>query len=69
MKCRACSTEIADNALICYRCGTATSEPRITPPPARRREDRGLPGWVVPLAAAAAGAAAAAWAWFQFAAG
>ena len=35
MKCRNCGTEIADKALICYRCGTATSEPRIAPPPAR----------------------------------
>jgi hypothetical protein len=32
MKCRQCGTEIADKALICYRCGTATTEPRITPP-------------------------------------
>jgi hypothetical protein len=34
MKCRNCGTEIAEKALICFRCGTATSEPRITPPPA-----------------------------------
>jgi hypothetical protein len=33
MKCRNCGTEIAEKALICYRCGTATSEPRIAPPP------------------------------------
>lgn len=26
MICRTCGTEIADKALICYRCGTATSE-------------------------------------------
>ena len=32
MKCKHCQTEIADNALICYRCGRATTEPRITPP-------------------------------------
>ena len=32
MKCRNCGTEIAEKALICYRCGTATNEPRITPP-------------------------------------
>jgi hypothetical protein len=32
MKCRQCGTEIADKALICYRCGTATTEPRVTPP-------------------------------------
>ena len=32
MKCRKCGTEIAANALICYRCGNATTEPRIKPP-------------------------------------
>ena len=33
MKCSNCGTEIADKALICYRCGEATSKPRIQPPP------------------------------------
>ena len=43
MTCTACGTEIADKALICYRCGKATSEPRVKPPdagtifPRRRR--------------------------------
>ena len=32
MKCTNCGTEIADKALICYRCGEATSKPRIQPP-------------------------------------
>jgi hypothetical protein len=40
MKCRSCGAEIAANALICYKCGTATSEPRITPPSARPRRSR-----------------------------
>ena len=40
MKCRACGAEIAANALICYKCGTATSEPRIPPPAARPRRSR-----------------------------
>jgi hypothetical protein len=35
MTCRQCGTEIAEKALICYRCGTATTAPRIAPPPAR----------------------------------
>jgi uncharacterized membrane protein YvbJ len=26
MQCRKCGTEIADKALICYKCGTATTE-------------------------------------------
>jgi hypothetical protein len=58
MTCRHCGTDIADKALICYRCGRATAEPRVTPPadgslfdrPRRRR-------W--PLAAAGAALAAA----------
>jgi hypothetical protein len=32
MVCKHCGTEIADKALICYRCGNATTEPRIKPP-------------------------------------
>ena len=27
MQCRHCGTEIADKALICYRCGAATTDP------------------------------------------
>ena len=32
MICTSCGTEIADKALICYRCGQATTEPRVKPP-------------------------------------
>jgi uncharacterized membrane protein YvbJ len=32
MLCTHCGTEIAAKALICYRCGNATTEPRIKPP-------------------------------------
>ena len=31
MQCRNCGAEIADKALICYRCGTATTEARYQP--------------------------------------
>ena len=38
MQCRNCGAEIADNALICYRCGTATTEAKYKPAaPGRRR--------------------------------
>jgi hypothetical protein len=37
MLCRQCGTEIADKAIVCYRCGTATAEPRLTPAARRRR--------------------------------
>jgi hypothetical protein len=40
MKCRSCGAEIAANALICYKCGTATAEPRIAPPASRPRRSR-----------------------------
>jgi hypothetical protein len=58
MKCRSCGAEIAANALICYKCGTATQEPRITPPPVRPRRSRSfVPGLVLLGLALAAGAA------------
>ena len=42
MVCRNCGTEIADKALICFRCGTATSEPQVRPPRSGRpRASRG----------------------------
>jgi len=55
MKCRSCGATIAANALICYRCGTATSEPKITPPAARPA--RSPVRWAVLVAAALALAA------------
>jgi hypothetical protein len=42
MTCRSCGAKIAANALICYKCGTATAEPRITPPSARQKRGRGM---------------------------
>jgi hypothetical protein len=32
MICNYCKAEIAEKALICYRCGNATTAPRIKPP-------------------------------------
>ena len=37
MTCRQCGTEIADKALICYRCGAATTDAVFKPPIAPRR--------------------------------
>jgi hypothetical protein len=53
MKCRSCGAEIAANALICYKCGTATSEPRIKPP-AAKRSYRGMITGLILLGLAAA---------------
>jgi hypothetical protein len=43
MVCRNCGLEIADKALLCYRCGTATTEAKYKPSLPSRR------GWSRPL--------------------
>ena len=58
MQCRQCGIEIADKALICSRCGTATTEAKYKPAPIGRR--RSVPiNWLVAAAGVAALAAAA----------
>src|ERR1700674_3276521 len=47
MRCRQCGTEIADKALICYRCGTATTEAKFTSPSSRRSPARRVVAGVV----------------------
>ena len=37
MHCRQCGTEIADKAIVCYRCGTATTDPVRKPAHLPRR--------------------------------
>ena len=37
MQCRQCGTEIADKAIICYRCGAATTDPVRRPVPVKPR--------------------------------
>jgi hypothetical protein len=37
MICKNCGTEIADKAIICYRCGTATTDPVRKPVVVRSR--------------------------------
>jgi hypothetical protein len=54
MICKHCGTEIADKALICYRCGNATTEPRVQPP-ARTPRKSPLPA-LLALVALAIGA-------------
>ena len=46
MKCRECGTEIADKALICFRCGTAVTE-AVTKPYVATRKKRPLVVYVV----------------------
>jgi hypothetical protein len=40
MTCKHCGTEIAEKALVCYRCGRATAEPPAQPAPAVRPRSR-----------------------------
>jgi len=36
MDCRKCGATIADKAIVCYKCGTATTEAKFKAPPARK---------------------------------
>jgi len=57
MKCRSCGAEIAANALICYKCGTATTEAKIKPPARRPGLGRGTIAGLVLLGLALAAVA------------
>ena len=51
MQCRNCGAEIADKALICYKCGTATTEARYQPAALPKASSRsGLLPTVIALA-------------------
>jgi hypothetical protein len=54
MLCRNCGTEIADKAIVCYRCGTATADPVRKPVEIRRRRGRVVPIVILVLLALAA---------------
>lgn len=58
MVCKACGTDIADKAIVCYRCGTATAEParQRSSAPARRGV-RAVLAFVAMIALVAAGVA------------
>jgi hypothetical protein len=43
MICRHCGTEIADKAIVCYRCGAGTTDPVRRPAALRSRRGRMLP--------------------------
>jgi hypothetical protein len=65
--CKHCQTEIADKALICYRCGRSTTEPRVAPPAESslfERRGRSRPGIVVAVIMAVV-VAVATWYLFQ----
>jgi hypothetical protein len=47
MICRQCGTEIADKAIVCYRCGTGTTEPLRKPAAIRRRRSPVVPAIII----------------------
>jgi uncharacterized membrane protein YvbJ len=47
MQCRNCGTEIADKALICYKCGTATTEAKYQPYVKPKRRSASTIVWIV----------------------
>jgi zinc-ribbon domain len=54
MQCRNCGTEIADKAIVCYRCGTPTTDAVRKPVEIRRRPRMLLPLVALVLLALAA---------------
>jgi uncharacterized membrane protein YvbJ len=51
MQCRNCGATIAEKALICYRCGTATTEAKYQPAtPGRTSSSRTLIATVIAIA-------------------
>jgi uncharacterized membrane protein YvbJ len=50
MRCRNCGTDIADQALICFKCGTATTEAKYQPAAPRRSSRSGFFATVLALA-------------------
>jgi uncharacterized membrane protein YvbJ len=59
MQCRNCGAEIAEKALICYRCGTATTEARYQPAPIGRRRSSSMLRTIVLIVAILAAVLAA----------
>ena len=64
MQCRNCGAEIADKALICYRCGVATTEAKYQPAPIGRSRSSSASMWrLIVLVIAIAAAALAIYLW------
>jgi hypothetical protein len=61
MQCRSCGVEIADKALICYKCGTATTEAKYQPAPLPRAGSRSRSGLVATVIALALLVASVVW--------
>jgi phosphotransferase system glucose/maltose/N-acetylglucosamine-specific IIC component len=53
MQCRSCGAQIADKAIVCYRCGAGTTDPVRKAVPIKRRSPL-VPGVVAAILALAA---------------
>jgi len=47
MQCRQCGTEIADKAIVCFRCGAGTSDPVRKAVPVKPRRNPFVPAGVL----------------------
>jgi len=47
MQCRQCGTEIADKAIVCFRCGAATSDPVRKAVPVKPPRGRLVPAGII----------------------
>lgn len=56
MKCRSCQAEIAEKAIVCYRCGTPTAIPAPAGPVRGRQPASRSPVWMLVLLLAVVGA-------------
>lgn len=54
MLCRQCGTEIADKALVCFRCGVPTAEAKVAPKAGPALARRIVPALLVVVALALA---------------
>lgn len=58
MVCKKCGTEIAEKAIVCYRCGTPTMETPAVLPQAPSRRSTLVPGLLIVIVAVTAAAVA-----------
>jgi uncharacterized membrane protein YvbJ len=47
MQCRQCGTEIAEKAIVCYRCGAATTDPVRKAVPVKPRRSAVIPAALI----------------------
>ena len=51
MTCRNCGAEIAEKAIVCYKCGAATTDPTFKPPATGSRAPMSRSSWIMIIVA------------------